>query len=82
MTGGAAGDVHTCEPPEEGGHGFWRGRGGWRRRPEEGPTAPDFVAAPAVREEPEVADPDEAGREDVEEEAPEELWGREGMLFR
>ena len=73
----AAGDVHARHAKHERGQGF--GCGGPRRglRREEGPTPRQLGRAAPVGEEAEVADADEAGWEHVEEEAVEELLGRQ-----
>lgn len=60
----APGDVHAGQTEHEGGHGLGR-RGGGRGHREERPTPRELHRAPAVGEKPEVADPDEAAREDV-----------------
>ncbi len=61
----------------DGGHGLGR-RGSFRRHGgEERPTPGQPGRAAPVGEEPEVADPDEAAGEDVEEKAREELLGRQ-----
>jgi len=60
-----------------GGHGIGPRSSLRRHRGEEGPTPRECGCAPSVGEEPEVADADEAAREDLEEEATEELGGRE-----
>jgi hypothetical protein len=74
----ALADVHAREAEHEGGHGLGScGRRRWHRR-EERSTPRELGCAPPVGEEPAVADPDEAARENVQEEAGRELGRREG----
>jgi hypothetical protein len=75
-------DVHTRQAEQEGGHGLGScGRRRWHRR-EERSTPRERGCAPPVNEEPEVPDADEAGRENVEEEAGQELGRREGLSLQ
>ncbi len=59
-------DVYAGQAKHEGRHGFGRGGSLRRNRGEEGPTPCQLGRAAPVGEEPEVADPDEAAREDVD----------------
>jgi len=70
-------DVHAGQAEHEGGHGLGPHSSFRRHRDEERSTPRECGCAPSVGEEPEVADADEAAREDMEEEATEELGGRE-----
>jgi len=78
----ALADVHAREAEDEGGHGLGPRSSLRRHRGEEGPTPRQLGRAPSVGEEPEVADPDEAAREDVEEKPLEELRRRQGHRFQ
>jgi hypothetical protein len=74
---GAAADVEASHTEHDGADGLGRltGRRGWLGEEE---AAPDEVrGTAAIGEEPEVADPHEAVRDDVEEKAPEEHHGLE-----
>jgi hypothetical protein len=61
----ALADVYARHPEHKGGHGLGSGGARRGRRREEGPTARELGGVPAVGEEAEVADPDEAAREHV-----------------
>ena len=66
-------DVHARQAAHAGGHRLGRRGNGRRHRREERPAARELGPTPPVSEEAEVPDPDEAAREQVEQEAAEEL---------
>jgi len=68
-------EVHPREPVYQDRHRLGRRGTGGRRHREQGPTHGQLGRAAPVGEEPEVPNADEAAREDVEEEPPEELVG-------